>query len=303
MSVLFQVIHMSGFAIVIINAALLIEVLFGLEFIPFWFKSEIVGAADVTVEHVAISANNINTLFFIAPVVYVCAVSKYMHIKRSKFSSGTLLFLIMVIAVLSGRRALLLLLFFIPIVYTVQSFIVADKYDLRSVSLSFPIAFMVFMIPVAILLIADLIELIDISVYLGRFGENIDVSNARSDQFHALINGFVNNYWFGSGFGISVEIIRDADRPWLYELTYLQLLFNVGLIGISAFFLLLFIFYAKAIWRVSNFSSCKTEALALLTGFVIFSAGAASNPYYSGFDTLAFIGVIPLLAGWRAYSN
>lgn len=303
MSVIVKSILFSGLIIVIINAVLLCEVFFNFELLPFWFRDEIVGSANITEDHISVSANNINSLFFIAPVVYVCATSNTMNISRSKSFSWILLLMMMTISVLSGRRALLLLLFFIPIFYTLQSFLFFNKADRKYVSLSFFEVMLLFIFPIFVVFIANSLDLINIQVFLARFGENFDTGNARTDQFGALIDGFFNNFWIGSGFGKSVEIIRDSDRPWLYELTYLQLLFNGGLIGFLAVSILVISFYIIALRRISNFNSCKTEALALLTGFVVFSFASATNPYYSGFDTLFIIGILPLLAGWHAYSD
>jgi hypothetical protein len=303
MEVIFKSIHFSGLIIVIINAVLLLEVFLNYEFLPFWLKDEIVGAANLGDGYISVSANNINSLFFIAPVVYVSAASNNMSIRRSKIYSWILLLSIMIISVLSGRRALLLLLFVIPIVYFLQAYLFLNKVDVKHVSLSGSWVLFFSILPVLVVFAAMSLGLIDIGILLARFGENIDTGQARTDQYYSLLNGFRSNFWFGSGFGKSVEVIRDVDRPWLYELTYVQLLFNGGIIGFLAIFSLIFTFYIKALKNVSNFFSYKTEALSLLSGFVVFSIAAASNPYYSGFDTLFIIATLPVLAGWHAYSG
>ncbi|WP_241280953.1 hypothetical protein, partial [Pseudomonas aeruginosa] len=39
-----------------------------------------------------------------------------------------------------------------------------------------------------------------------------------------------------------------------------------------------------------------TEAISTLVGVLVFCVGSATNPYFSGFDSLFLLGFIPLIA-------
>lgn len=59
------------------------------------------------------------------------------------------------------------------------------------------------------------------------------VDNIRTDQAEALLRGWAMNPIIGSGFGARVpDYARTSERPWVLELQYHLLLFNVGLIGV-----------------------------------------------------------------------
>lgn len=59
------------------------------------------------------------------------------------------------------------------------------------------------------------------------------VDSIRTDQAEALLRGWAMNPIFGSGFGARVpDYARTSERPWVLELQYHLLLFNVGLVGV-----------------------------------------------------------------------
>ncbi|WP_408585759.1 hypothetical protein [Pseudomonas aeruginosa] len=118
------------------------------------------------------------------------------------------------------------------------------------------------------------------------------------DQFISLWKGFTDSPLLGSGFGGSVDVIRSEERPWMYELSYMQLLFNGGLLGFSLITGCIGFFYLKALFVIKNFSLYRAEAISTLVGVLVFCVGSATNPYFSGFDSLFPFGVSSCLFAW-----
>ena len=60
--------------------------------------------------------------------------------------------------------------------------------------------------------------------------------NVRIEQFYALFNGWIKSPVFGYGSGaVLSEYIRSIEEPWNYELSYMKLLYDFGLIGVALY--------------------------------------------------------------------
>jgi hypothetical protein len=104
----------------------------------------------------------------------------------------------------------------------------------------------------------------------------------RLDQAPQLLHGFRRDVVVGSGLGATLPsgFVRDPTTPWTFELTYLQLLFEVGAVGIA----LVLSPALSCLWRIAR--SLRSTALAdrpmgfaLLGGLAGFLLAAAGNPY------------------------
>ena len=137
-------------------------------------------------------------------------------------------------------------------------------------------------------------EYLNYDSFLARFSEVLnDDDGVRVSQASELIKGFSQNPIFGSGIGGTVQVIRNFERPWVYELTYHQMIFNFGLFGIS----ILVIIFANCFYRIrSNVSHgviYPIQLQAMTCGISFLMIGAISNPYLGSFDFLVWIGILP----------
>jgi hypothetical protein len=105
---------------------------------------------------------------------------------------------------------------------------------------------------------------------------------ARLDQAPQLLSGFRRDVFAGSGLGATLPsgFVRDPSTPWTFELTYLQLLFEVGAIGLAA----VLAPALSCLWRSGR--SLRGAVLAerpfgfaVLGGLAGFVLAAAGNPY------------------------
>lgn len=110
---------------------------------------------------------------------------------------------------------------------------------------------------------------------------------ARSLQFNALIDAWVRSPIFGAGAGASgAAYVRDPAQPWAYELSYVTLLYQTGVLGLAL--------YASGIawifWTGSRMirsgHPLGLRLFPVLIGLAAFLVGNATNPYLAKFDYL-----------------
>ena len=119
-----------------------------------------------------------------------------------------------------------------------------------------------------------------------RFNSDV-VAMSRRDQFLALIAGWLEQPAFGSGHGAPAPgVIRSIEQPWSYELTYVALLYHTGLVGFVAYGLGLawILFTCRRIAR-SGWSE-SPNLVATLVGTASFLLANATNPYLEKYDSI-----------------
>jgi O-antigen ligase len=102
----------------------------------------------------------------------------------------------------------------------------------------------------------------------------------REQQAPKLWDAFKQNPVFGDGLGAVVRprFVRDPAAPWSYELTYLQLLFQIGVLGLLAVLALPLAVIRRGLREAS---SSELRALPLAGAMAILGilVASATNPY------------------------
>jgi hypothetical protein len=110
---------------------------------------------------------------------------------------------------------------------------------------------------------------------------------SRRDQFFALVNGWLQHPLFGSGHGASVrDVIRSAEMPWAYELTYLALLYHTGIVGVFAYSAGLFWTLLKSRQIARTGWSQAPYLMATLVGTTCFVLANSTNAYLEKYDSI-----------------
>jgi len=101
-------------------------------------------------------------------------------------------------------------------------------------------------------------------------------SNAiRGEQSFYLVNEFYNYPILGKGFGstLSSGFIRDDKIPYTFELSYLELLYKLGVVGFSVFLIGL-------LWLVNTiYKSPIRQRKVLLISLICLLFVSFTNPY------------------------
>jgi hypothetical protein len=155
-----------------------------------------------------------------------------------------------------------------------------------------------FIIPILVILSVAFTVVVYMAIdndnLISQFNSSFEFDNPeaesnylRKEQFNALISGWEDNWLIGAGLGASAKgSIRDVKTPWTYELSYIALLFQTGIVGI-------FIYVSSVFWIIyQSIIVCRKNKyyvsylLPQITALICFLFVNASNPYLSKFDYL-----------------
>lgn len=126
---------------------------------------------------------------------------------------------------------------------------------------------------------------------IGDFLDNTignDNNDPRIAQFESLIAGWVEKPLLGNGTGVNASVIR-SDIPGTYELSYIAMLFERGIIGmlifVTQYLILMF-------WSIQGLKKSIVECryvLSLIVAVNLFMIANATNPYLGAFDHIWFL--------------
>ena len=226
---------------------------------------------------------NISSLIFLIPFL----ISAIFFRKPPK-KHYILLLLLCVLAILSGRRALMLTMFLAPVLAVV---ITSDRLSNNKIFCRFLLVFVLIGMAIYLFYIAYPDYFIDRVTNILNFDSN--TSNLeRKYQFDALMAGFYEHPLFGNGAGAAASYLRSDSQPWAYELSYIAFLFQFGLVGFFIYLMgILFIIYTLI--RRVKFVGRNSMEFCFLSGFISFMIANATNPYLLKFDYMWLI-FIPL---------
>lgn len=285
----------SGILISIINIIGFCDLFYGLNIIPESILTEMDLRLGIHEGYMHITTENITSLFFIVP--YLIALQfRTDGISLNNWLVKTSLFLTFSLALFSGRRALWICILLTPILILGCSFILNGvkqvKLKYRRYSISFILIIILFLI---FIFSNDNFNFPTIS----HLKEAFSAEDERSIQKRFLVDSFFDYPVFGSGFGVGAGYQRSETRIWLYELTYHQLLFNFGIVGILIIAILYFTYLYLIIKNIKYNKPNDLIPFCILIGIVSFAIGAYSNPYFGSFDFLIYISMVPFLASFK----
>jgi O-antigen ligase len=196
------------------------------------------------------------------------------------------------LVLLSGRRALLLVVALAPLIaLALRAFLpAAERRGQRRLVVRFAIVGAAAL--VALLVYLQLNYGLTVTSLWHMFTEGFqftrDVSaSARRQQFYALLQGWADAPLLGAGHGASAPgSLRSADQPWAYELSYLALLFHTGLVGFLAYAAGVAWIFWMGVRMIRAGGPDGSRVLPILTGLTCFLIGNATNPYLEKYDLM-----------------
>jgi len=244
--------------------------------------------------YIELNLYNLSSLLFLVPLLIAMLMtwSDRATAPASRFWLWTALVAGGVVVLLSGRRALLLVVSLAPL-FTLagrQLLPAEDRRSSRRVMLSTvagasvaTLALLVYLHAVYGFSLATVWRM-----FLLGFDFARDVSaTARSNQLVALMTEWANSPLLGAGHGASAAgSVRSVDQPWAYELSYAALLFHTGLVGFIAYASAVVWLYAEGIRVIRDGGARASYMLAVLVGLTCFLIGDATNPYLEKYDLM-----------------
>lgn len=276
-----------------INLIGLLNVYYGWNLLPESLIDELdlkVGFHD---GYVQITTQNIASLFFIIPYLVVIQFRKDAEKFNTNFAK-TVLILSLALAIFSGRRALWLCIIVTPVLIVGLSLLHGNLREIKNQYRK--LTYTLVVLGTLSLITISQSEIFD-NPTITHLKDAFSAEDERSIQKVYLLDSFSDYPVLGSGFGVGAGYVRNTEAPWIYELTYHQILFNFGIIG-SLLIIVLIGGFLFLIVKNSNNSKEGNSLLpfCILIGVSSFAIGAYSNPYFGSFDFLIYISMIPYLS-------
>lgn len=271
--------------------------------LPFDFSSSIFGSVFVSEEKLEFRIQNQSSLIFLLPYLLALNISHGYSNKKEKYLIWITIFLGLIVALFSGRRALQTVVV-LSIILGVGIFLL-KKRKLQFVRRGNPIKRIGQILLIVIAIISTYkwlgkvleFEYPLVSVYM-TFLSAFDFSSGggaiRAAQISALIDGWRNSPIIGYGINSYADnYIRSSSTPWSYEMVYIALLFQAGIIGVLIFFTFV-LFILKRLYNRIDLRQPLTNSyfFGILVGFISFIIAGAVNPmvYYVWAWAFALIG-------------
>jgi len=215
---------------------------------------------------------------------------------RSRLLRLALLAMLLVCALTSGRTALILAVplgWFLGLLLTPRTTVQPHRSSiLRIIRYGVP---MVVAVAIALMLL-DAYTQISLSKVLDAVTTKLASGGgpARVEMTRSLFAGILANDGLGSGHGVGVAFVSDAEYPWRYELVWLATLYRVGMLG-TLVYALPFLLYIVAVIRLAIGRRLPPRHKFMFCGFVCAFLGTNTNPYIEAF-VFQWMYVIPLVA-------
>ena len=197
-----------------------------------------------------------------------------------------------IIILLSGRRALWLVFILAPFITFALWMACSRRGDKTAASLNARAIFAVAGLFVALGAIAFSIFDLNFTGIVGRFIAAFDsgaehAASVRRMQISALIAGWQDQPIFGNGLGTGAPLfVRVFEKPWLYEMSYLALLFHTGLVGFLVYGLAVSWIFYMGIRMIRSGHLYGYVMLPMLVGLSGILIANGTNPYLSSFDSI-----------------
>lgn len=232
----------------------------------------------------------ITSLMFLIPFnIALLITNKKSDSLVSKKVLWVLLITNFITANLISRNGLFLVMILSPIIVIILRNIINKDYSPLKISKSvFRLIITVIIIALILMLFFSNQVLLQIDNFmLGFQFTSIEAVSAyaRYEQFFNLLEGWQNNIFIGNGLGATLDdFSRNTEKPWMFELSYMSLLFQTGLIGLFSYFGLILLLIIKSIHiaRIDPFYS--NIVISVLTGMISFLIANATNPYLYAYD-------------------
>jgi hypothetical protein len=288
---------LSGLLISTINLVALADQLGGWGLIPEAFRQDLELRIGIHEGYIQITSYNIGSLFIIVP--YLVSLQFRTDAARANtWLTKLALAMCLILTAFSGRRALWLAVVLTPCLILVLSIVTRSHGTIRAGVTRLLRVYSIAVAVVVGLVVARPEGMPEIG-YVSHLREAFSAEDERTIQKPYLIDAFLESPIMGSGFGAYAGYLRSEQRPWTYELTYHQLLFNLGIVGLIALGGLVSLYFVLVIRLLREFKDGSAIPFALVIGFCSLLIGVYSNPYFGSFDFLCFLGLLPYLSTFR----
>lgn len=255
----------------------------GLGMIPFSIPDPY-NRVNVNADIIELASNFVSALLFTSPII------TYHYLKSSHPVSLLKLTIFWIGVLATGRRSA-----FFGLGLCLLFLAYENSGSLRRVG----VALLGLLMVSSIAILIYMFDVLSVGAMIDERINSLDLQEetARVDQAKALWEAFLERPFFGHGFGSNINLVRDEDKIWRYELSYVAALFRFGVIGCFIYILL----YAVPLWRcLLNYRQFSTAQKSIIIAVFAQAMAYALNPVFDTFDT-SMQPLLPILlfAIWR----
>lgn len=239
---------------------------------------------------------SVSSLVFLVPFV-VAALLVWRRLESPPVSRGWLWLSLAIglpVSFLSGRRALWLVIALSPfITLALDLFVPRRHFKFRPKAVVWTAIGICLTAIISYSYLTAAYEF-SLSSVLTKFLDKFDFDNdlsagLRQEQFRALLQGWSANPIWGAGHGASAQMfgsVRSDDQSWAYELSYMALLYQTGLLGFAIYSAGVLWIYRMGLKLIRSGDALGFYVLPVLSGMTCFLIANATNPYLAKFDCL-----------------
>jgi hypothetical protein len=248
--------------------------------------------------YIQIAVHGLNSMSFLIPFTMAMLVTYHVSKESGRIARVWLwvaLFLGLGMMLVSGRRALQLVTLLTPFLILGFSFFQPDREKVRTRKLVTRVVAVGLCSAVALTFAIGLMHEVSLTRIFQELFLSFDFSattesasaSARHDEYVALLHGWYEHPLLGAGLGApAYGSIRSETMPWAYELSYLALLFQTGILGLLAYASGIVWIYYVGTRMIKEGGILGRMMLPTLVGMTCFLIANATNPYLGKFDGL-----------------
>jgi hypothetical protein len=246
--------------------------------------------------HMELGFPGIHSYSFLVPFLVAAVIDRWLNSGRTwagkLWLTGALL-LSLPVVILSGRRALQLVTILAPFM-TMAAGLFCPKWERLLLAKSFArtVALLLGLLVLSFWLLNSA-KLITAEGMADRFSTGFDFSasnrtdNAvgRIDQYLRLMDGWQEAPFIGQGLGaVAHRSVRLPEMPWIYELSYVDVLFQTGLLGLAMYTAGIAWIFWSGIKIIKGGGEGSRFMLPTLIGLAGLLIANGTNPYLARFD-------------------
>ena len=287
----------AGIVICMINFVGLYDQISGMGLIPPDILDQLELRIGLNEGYIRITSSNIGILFLVVPYLLSLQFRADAGHANSPLAKLSLV-LCLILAAVSGRRALWLVVALTPFTVFLLSLLTHGRDRLGARGRRMLMAYWAAGAVGVAVVSARSTSLQEVG-FVRHLLSAFSPEDERSRQQAYLLDGFAWSPVLGSGFGAYAGYLRSDERPWTYELTYQQMLFNIGVVGVAVLGSLLGYYLVLVLQLLRQVRESSAIPFALLVAFCSLLLGSYTNPYMRSFDFLFFVGILPYLSTFQ----
>lgn len=230
---------------------------------------------------------NITSLFFLVPYIIANLVNYNYEVIVKKRYLWIAVVLSTIAALLTGRRALIAVICISPFISLLLSRYKVDTFK----SFKSTIKKLIIGILLVLLMIMGYFaigNLMKVELRINNTQTQVIKAGTeiRYSQFDALIHDWKEKPLLGHGFGVNAKLSVRSDIPGNYELSYVAMLFQTGVIGMIFYATLMIWLFSMCIKIIKSKNASAVYMIPTLTGLISVLIGNSTNPYIQSFDGL-----------------